>query len=47
MPTEKLFDLIVKYSDYLSREGLDLILTQKKTCDDVLLIDPDVEEWKG
>ncbi len=38
---------MMKYSDYLSREGLDLIFTQKKMGDDVLLIHPDVEEWKG
>jgi hypothetical protein len=30
----------MKYSDYLSSEGLDLIFTWKKTGDDVLLIDP-------
>ena len=29
VPTEKLFNLMMKYSDYLNREGLDLIFTQK------------------
>ncbi len=35
---------MMKFSENLSWDGLDLIFTQKRTCDDVLLIDPDVDE---
>lgn len=47
VPTEKLFDLMIKYSDHLSKEGLELIFTQQRSSDEILLIDPDVDEWKG
>ena len=46
VPTEKLFDLMMKYSNYLSKEGLELIFTQRSDTER-LLVDPDVEEWKG
>ncbi len=37
VPTEKLFDLMMKYSDYLDREGVKLIFPRrevmiKKSC---------------
>ncbi len=42
--TEKLFLLLIKYSDYLSNEQVELVFTQKR---DALEIDPDLKLWKG
>ncbi len=47
IPTEKLFDLMIKYSIYLSNEEVELVFKQKRSDDEILLIDPDVKEWKG
>jgi len=45
VPTEKLLDLMMKYSNYLSKEGLELIFTQRSDTES-LLVDPDVEEME-
>ncbi len=47
IPTDKLFILMMKYSDYLSKEGVELVFTENRGEDEIILIDPDVREWKG
>jgi len=47
IPTEKLFDLMIKYSNYLNQEDVELVFTQKRSSEETVLIDSDVKEWKG
>lgn len=45
VPTEKLFDLMMKYSDFLTKERVELTLIAKR--EDVLDFEQDTREWKG
>ena len=47
VPTEKLFDLMIKYSIFLSKEEVELIFTQKMTDEEVFVLDPMIKQWKG
>ena len=46
IPTEKLFILMIKYSDHLKKENIELIFTDKIGTEEMLM-DLEVETWKG
>lgn len=49
IPTEKLFDLLIKYSEYLKKEGVDIIFREKKEATEALLetFEDNEVSWKG
>jgi transcriptional regulator with XRE-family HTH domain len=47
VPTEKLFDLMIKYSIFLSKEEVELTFTQKMADGEVFALEPMSKEWKG